>query len=184
LSTRSAPSIVLPVTINSRSRGSKKLSATIRPQANRRFEHEARLKDCLRARPSSTRPSTSTKATARPRTRRPNLTLRLRRHAAATHLREARSQTPCQPQYPDPTEKGREMLARPIEGYQAGPRRRRACPPLFRQVHRTRKTIGNQARGPLASFLLACKIEWFCLVPWIGGPRGGAGFGAIWGKWV
>jgi len=70
-------------------------------QAQRPFEHEARLKELLT---SSTRPSTSTKATPRPRRRRSKLTLKLRRYLAVpSQLRQECSQTPCQPRTPDPT---------------------------------------------------------------------------------
>jgi hypothetical protein len=99
---RCAPSIAPPRTNNSNCKGSTKL-LRYQAQAQRPFEHEVRLKQCWRARPSSTRPSTSTKATPRPRKRWPILTY------------QERSQTPRHPRSPDPTtEKGKGDAARPL----------------------------------------------------------------------
>jgi len=51
-----------------------------------------------RAKPNSTRPSTSTKATPRPRKRPPNLSLRMRRYLAGpSQLRQECSQLPARP---------------------------------------------------------------------------------------
>jgi hypothetical protein len=102
-------------------------------QAQRPFEHEARLKELLARQAQLNAALDLDKATPRPRKRRPNLTLRLRCNlAAASYLCQRRSRTPCQHRSPNPTtERGGRCWSGPlrnapgIHGRNQGPWRAR-----------------------------------------------------------